>query len=311
MEINQSFRLTMMHYLMIIFLTLMGFCTFASASQKMDIKEILNEISIDDQNRLERFFRYLVAYENFGYVLFGKKPMALMHLHVVSVQFDKEDSKIWKYNFLLEDYKAWLKYQHLLPMDNYVLRSYPHKEDSSFHTILFLKRQRILEVIHDNLSLFKEKLGPSITPEKILSDLKTKYNILEEVFHGNHDLLGIVLGYGVHNSVQFQKRYVLFRQNLLPPPYDNETLKKVYEFNAPVLDSIYFTLTGFPHDNKKLFFIDLPYFAEDAKHPESIQVKENFFADQKLIGEIYSEGKFLEITLRALLNSPLSKGDGF
>jgi hypothetical protein len=70
-------------------------------------------------------------------------------------------------------------------------------------------------------------------------------------------------------------------------------------------------LTGFPHDNKKLFFIDLPYFAEDAKHPESIQVKENFFADQKLIGEIYSEGKFLEITLRALLNSPLSKGDGF
>ena len=122
------------------------------------------------------------------------------------------------------------------------------------------------------------------------------------MLNGNHDLLGILLGYGVHNSTQFHKRYLLFRQKLLPPPYDNETLKKIYEFNAPILDAIYFNLAGFPHANKKLFFIDLPYFAEDAKHPESVQIKESFLDNQKLIGEIYSEGKFLEITMKSLVN---------
>lgn len=301
MKINQPFRM-MIHCLMIIFCKQVGFCTSASTFQNKETKEILNEISADDQKSLECFFRYLVTYENFGYVLFGKKPMAWMHLNVKSVLFDKENPKIWKYNHLLEGYKTWLKYQHLLRMENYVFRNYPHKDDDSFHTIMFFKKQKILEIIKDNLSLFKENLGLSMTPEKILRDLETKYNILEEVFHGNHYLLGILLGYGVHNSAQFQKRYLLFRQKLLSPPYNNEILKKVYEFNAPILDAIYFNLTGFPHANKKLFFIDLPYFAEDAKHPESVQIKENFLADQKLIGKIYSEGKFLEITLQTLIS---------
>ena len=290
----------MTHHLIIIFLMTIMLSIFADASQKTDIKKILNEIPIKDQENLEYFFRHMVAYQNFGYVIFGKKPMAWVQLHMYSIHFDEVQS-IFKYNRFLNGYNTWLKYQHLFPMENYLFRSYLHEYDFSTHMIIFLNRKKTLEIIQNNLSFFKEKLGSSITPKKILDDLETKDNIIENVFHGNHDLLGIILGFGVHNSLQFQKRYYLFRNKRIPLSYDYKVMKKVQEFNARILDKIYFKLTGIPHENKKLFFINLPYFAQDPQHPESIQIQENYFAEQKLISEIYSQGKFLEITLEALI----------
>jgi hypothetical protein len=289
----------MINNLIIIFLMLFAFSFFSNASDRADIKKILNEIPINDQESLEYFFRQMIAYQNFGYVIFGKKPMAWVQLHMKIIRLD-EGKSIFKYNRFLHGYNTWLKYQHLFHMENYIFRSYLHEFDFSTHMIIFLNRGKTLEVIKNNLSFFKDKLGRSITPEKILSDLETKDNIIETVFRGNHDLLGIILGFGIHNSIQFQKRYYLFRNKHLSIPYDYRTMKNIWEFNARILDEIYFNLTGIPHENKKLFFIDLPYFAQDSQNPESTQILQNYFADQKLISETYSQGKFLEITLEAL-----------
>lgn len=144
------------------------------------------------------------------------------------------------------------------------------------------------------MQLFQRKLGRSVTPDKILYQLESAEDVLEDILKGNEDLLGILLGFGKHNSQLYQKR-----QNLDKirgqPPFDFNKVKEIYKIK----------LTSFlheSHDDPLLQFIQLPYFVEDRNHPESIQVREKYITTQKKLCNIYSEGRFLEITLEALFN---------
>jgi hypothetical protein len=50
--------------------------------------------------------------------------------------------------------------------------------------------------------------------------LNIKENIIEDVFNGNEDLLGLLLGFGKYNSQIFQKRLEL--KDKYRPSYDLE-----------------------------------------------------------------------------------------
>lgn len=287
--------------LFLIFLNifLIFFNVVANIPEEREIRRVLSTIPSEDQILLENYFRNLVSYQNFGYVIFGNKPIAWAHITTKSIIFDKEKACCLKSNHLLHGYNTWLKYSHSINLEKFILRSYPHKHDPSTHEILIINKQKVLQVIQDNISLFNRKLGQFIKPIHILNELQTKENVLE-VFRGNHDLVGIILGFGVHNSTQFQMRYTLLRNQIFSPPYDPHLMNSLGTI-VEEMDRILFHQTTFPHPDQTLMFIDLPYFAEDASHPESEQIRNQYFADQRLIGEIYSQGNFLEITLEKLI----------
>ena len=107
------------------------------------------------------------------------------------------------------------------------------------------------------------------------------------------DLLGILLGFGRHNSQMYQNREKLDRLKG-KPPFDLNKIKDIYKIK----------LVGFPHEDQDdgplLNFINLPYFVEDEDHPESIQIRQKYIDTQKKLCKIFSQGHFLKIALEAL-----------
>ncbi len=263
---------------------------FANSGYEQDIQIILKEMPEGDKECLEHFFRNMVSYQYFGYVLLGHKPMIMLQLYTNNIRFDPDEKEIFKYTRLWRGYTIWQKYFSSLKMENYLCRSYRHKEEPNYQTFIFLKKDKILAVIQDNIELFKKKLGLSITAESILKQLETKDHILEEVLKGNHDLLGILLGFGSHNSRTYQKSRNLLNQLASKYRLVDPIIKKIKEIN----------LTGCCNNHRDLIYIYLPYFLEDANHIESSQIRKNYLSDQKLISAFYANGQFLETTLKLL-----------
>lgn len=114
------------------------------------------------------------------------------------------------------------------------------------------------------------------------------------IFRGQgHGLLGIILGYGTHNSLMFQKRkefYHSLRKNYTSP-YSWKILQDDYKPK----------LTFFNTYGKERLVIDLPNFVEDSENLESRQLRQEYLETQKKISSLYSDGRFLEITLEALI----------
>lgn len=265
---------------------------FPSLFDKQEkIKFLLATMPLEDKKSLESFFRKGILFESFGYVVFGNKPMVLGVFYTKKSCINIRSSKIFFYDSMWDDYLVWKKYQHLFPITNYTLRVWQSPVDDNWYDFLFINTNKVIETIDEHISIFQEKLGSLITSKDILDQLEKNDNILEEVFKDQNDLLGILLGFGKHNSYLYQKRENI-ENEYHHPPYD---LKKILQVNEVKLSS-------FPLESSIPFnFIDLPYFVEDNNNQESIEIRKKYLETQKLLCEIYSKGDFLEITLNALL----------
>ncbi len=223
--------------------------------EKENIQLILENLSGEDRESLDKFFRNLIVFDSIGYVIFGYKPMVWGNLSAKKTCINLRSTEIIFYDRSWNDYLVWKKYQHLFQMKNYIFRVYnsPYIDDN--RDFLFINKKKCIETVQDNLNLFKKKLGNSITAEYILQQLETKEDIIDEVFHGNEDLLGLLLGFGKHNSQTYQNRLEL--ENQYRPPFDIDKICNI-------------KLTGFPSNDEEkqpFNFISLPYFVEDKDHP--------------------------------------------
>jgi hypothetical protein len=270
----------------------MFFCSFSYGEQK-NILKLIENIPSEDRRSLEEFFQYLVKNEPIGYVIFGDKPMAWCGFYSNSgACICPRNQNFIPSDRVFENYLVWNSYKQLFQIKNFIFRIVKSKVWESQYDIIFVNKKTCHNVIHKNLKLFQRKLGRSITPDKIISGLESKDDILEDVLKGNEDLLGILLGFGIHNSQLFQKRQNLDKMQGMPP-FDFDKVKEAFNIK----------MTGFPHQNNEdylLQFIQLPHFIEDKNHPESIQVRKKYIEAQKKLCSIYCEGRFLEITLDKL-----------
>lgn len=162
------------------------------------------KIHLEDRQKLEKFFDYLIHNSIIGYSLCGNKPVSIETFPVLAKIPAQHAVRIFikhpGYSIVWNGIETWQRYSHLFPSKSFVFRFV-----STYSTVVLINKRATLKVIEDNLDLF----------QKYSHTDQTAIGFLEEVCYPKDKdymicyhtaLLGILLGYGRNNSLAFAKR---------------------------------------------------------------------------------------------------------
>lgn len=185
---------------------------------------------------LEKIFQTLIASSEGGYVIFGKKPMCI-HGFKTQDFFSGENENHHASVCLKEGAEVLKKLLPLQAKNNIVINVYnqPDTLVKNMIHVLIVNKNLFLKVVEDNLSLFQYVLGPDVTPEKLLEKLLDPNESFNFVLKNDKALIGILLGYGVKNSL-----YVSRIENLEESLYALE--KPPFQPNISKISEVPWTL---------------------------------------------------------------------
>ncbi len=245
---------------------------------------------------LNPFFRLLFQRSEFGYTLFGQKPMSFysyfIKLPSECVMFGSfTDPKIEKHYLTYGKYKDELSFVNYIILDQLCI-SNKFPTSGIVRDVFIINKRAFTAAVNEHLSLFKEKLGKGVCADGLLRDIESGKNILFDVLKEDELLWGILLGYGDHNAEIYARREAIKdgKTIALAPGYSS--LEE--ELNA--IDGL---LEGFTHE----YFIDLiplPMFMCDANHIETQMLKNKYQQVQEHIRTVYNSPDFLDLVLHQL-----------
>jgi hypothetical protein len=276
-----------MKYLLILF----SLCL--TLSLKADIRNIPRR----DINDIKSLFERLILAYDYGYTIFGSKPMSLADM-CLKVPSGLPIHRQIKAQFLLIKSEgrlnAWYKYRSEFNFKDFIFLD--EEEPTKCFSLILINKKNLLAVLHDHEPVFKQELGELFKPESFLAQLEKRELSLTKAIHNNHRLLGIMLGYGERNATLFQERFELIqeiskrkRENL---PQDSELTKKLHVIEAQLSD-----FSEFEEDA----IIPPLYFLADVSHPETIELKKRYENDRQKIEELTEKPNFQNEILRQLL----------
>ena len=262
------------------------------ASNSQEVEDIICRISPEDRTILERFFKELICFDCYGYVLFGNKPMAFATFeNQIEIQYMLSLYSLQN-NALKIGWQIWNKYQGLFNIKNYIFRVSQNPVCPEVTLIVLINKSACLKILSDNLKIFRSVLGDGITPEEIVLRLETEDTILDKVLNHHDGLLGMLLGYGVHNSMMYQRRIQLAKQNKNPLiPSHNKGISQNKRVN----------LTSSAPDHDLLSLVGFPRYAEDPLSKESQSLRKDYAKTQAELHQRCEEGDFLQLTLNRLV----------
>lgn len=194
-----------------------SFCfVFSGYCYSISVVQFVENLPSNERKELEAFFRHLVAVSDFGYTLFGSKPMSMD-------AWSNEASLSYLFfpvvnntTVIKNGWSLWMKYSHLFKGSRFCLRCCLHSNGKS-SAIFLINRLAVARVINANIEAFKKYLGDHVTVSDILTGIERDQSILNDTLGGNEELLGILLGYGAVNSQKFQLRAELTQvKNSIP-----------------------------------------------------------------------------------------------
>jgi hypothetical protein len=267
---------------------------------------ILNKVSLIPKSDLEMIkdlFNHLFKFNELSFTLYGDKPISFYNpFHYIPFYLSKQSNLFWYVERVLEkeksyhiEWNVWKKYEKLFPIDNFILI----KED--FGVVLVNKRETVKAILN-NIDLFFDVLGENFSIYKIFKELESGRSLFN-LLNKNHALLGILLGFGRHNSELFQRREEILS---ILEPYSIPTQlncivsqSSSYKTMQQELDDLWKKLNML-HDSDKFFPIvnlNRVLFAADLEHPETIFLKKKYEILRKKIEKIYSKKDWFEQTL--------------
>lgn len=172
---------------------------------------LLRELSPEEKNDLETFCQYLIKNTEFGYTLFGTKPVTLL---------SPECSEKIVYN------KSRSIYEKGLPILKRICSAAKIKKyillckDNGRIELDVVNKDLFVKTVVENRDLFDQLGHQTSDPEQLLIRLLEDGNFSKNVCHDNEVLLGICLGYGKQNCLLAGRRSQLgmyFSQQGNPP----------------------------------------------------------------------------------------------
>lgn len=155
---------------------------------------------------LNEFFRMGFEEEEYGYVLEGVKPISVRDFYGLD-QFPISSIKEVSQNEFLKTLLA----QAAIPVwnklcssqENFSLKAVPNTSDSILEgvEVRFINIAKLREVVEENINLFRYILDPSSNTEQIVNKIAYSEESLMEILQQDLVLVGIVLGFGSHNSL--------------------------------------------------------------------------------------------------------------
>ncbi len=159
-----------------------------------------------DYELLDLFFKMGIFEEEYGYVLEGEKPVSAKQFYPLDtfpmkdLQYSEDEFK--KTLLVREAIKVWNKL--CSQQDRFVLKAIPiiaTEVDACGFEVQFIHVPKLQEVIRENINLFRYVLGPAVEVDELVNRLAYSNERFTDVLQDDLTLTGIVLGFGLHNSV--------------------------------------------------------------------------------------------------------------
>lgn len=178
--------------------------TFASLhSNDQEIKKFIQNLSSQQKELLDKFFRTLVKDSFSGYVLYGDKPICI-EAYGLSPDTGALTGFDDKEPILVNGFNLWQELNLQVNDKKYFFLSFDF--DHSYRHFICINRKAFIQTVNDNLSLFRYVLGPTLTAEDLLAKLIQSKDQFYTVLKDDNALLGILLGYGTQNALLHSRK---------------------------------------------------------------------------------------------------------
>lgn len=258
------------------------------------VKAFIDQLSSKEKTTLNQFLEALC--QRFGgYVLYGDKPISLWGYSLQAMSSPKPGKYVLP---LIEGKKLWQKLKISAENKEFPLIIIEHKNYIHF---ICINRRAFLNVVNENISLFRYILGSTLTAEGLLSGLiKEKdqfYNVLN-----NDVLIGILLGYGTDNAILYAREECIRvskanakKTQSLKPSFGFSTISEEARIIEQMLSS--------SHSFKPLDDYQLPYFGCVSDSDETQTLMSNYKKNKEALLQAVKSDTFLENTLQKLLTT--------
>lgn len=158
-----------------------------SKEQRTTLQNELSPLSIEEQGTLKEFFDHHFFFSDFAYTLFGSKPMSIGRLQPTQKARD--------------GWASWKKIKMAFNSKEFVIREYAlHGNDF----VLVANLNSIGQVYRQNQKLFDQIFDGKMTADALIDCIKEDGPLFQKLMH-NHLLVGLLLGYGIHNAELFSQ----------------------------------------------------------------------------------------------------------
>src|SRR5581483_7035197 len=159
-----------------------------------------------DYEILDLFFEIGILEEEYGYVLKGVKPISARQFYSLDA-FPMRDLRFSENEFrktilVREAIQVWDRL--CSQQDRFALKAIPvieNEGDACGFEVQFIHVPKLREVIRENINLFRYVLGPAIEVDELVNRLAYSNERFTDVLQDDLTLIGIVLGFGSHNSI--------------------------------------------------------------------------------------------------------------
>lgn len=294
----------MIHYKKFFYLLVVQFFIFHGYICAISDK---NWIDTKEHSYLELFLRTFFLEDDFSYTLFGEKPMSFSG--VIKNSLDPIENIyhllpncsaqlfLWK---SAETFKVYREY-----LDQNYLCIFNENPKGTF--IYFIHKKAFLKTIETNIDVFLKELGEDFTPSSFLSEILEEKKPLLEIIHYHEGILGILLGYGRHNSLLFQKKADILGRCW---GYDQDIKQNAALYLCTTDRSSAIGELEYVDNKLKFFSEECEYcplipvsplcFGADNAHPETKKLKEKYSLLHKKINEAYTKFNPFEVMLKML-----------
>jgi hypothetical protein len=176
----------------------------------------------------------------------------------------------------------------LFPLKNYILTKEECKNRSyKICNVILINKKAFVKIVNKHKIFFKNKINKEIDPQQMLNDIESGKASFAETIHNDEALWGILLGYGKHNAILYEKRENKLLMDL--------TLEKA--------ESTANQLRGFGEYGYSPLVMGSVHFAAALTHPETRALQKKYRKLRAKISQIYAQNDFLEVTLQQLTSN--------
>lgn len=262
-------------------------------------QEVLPFITDGDREELELFFANLVEQDQFGYVLFSEKPIALSG-GFVKTPSDNVLAGVETGCLCLKRWELWKSHFEKIRFPNFLLIEENFAASPDIRFIFLINKTLFARTIRDHSDRIREIAGCILDPVNILADLEQGKTTLQQAIFFNEELLGILLGFGEHNSGLFAKRRQLQGPLLIPLALK---IKPSIGFNSveEEVSSISGRLQNPYDDDFGVCQIDPVVFVADLTHPETSHLCRKYLKARGRLCRLFQNQSYLMVSLKQLM----------
>ncbi len=188
--------------------------------------------NIQEYAILDQFFRMTFSSEEYGYVFEGSKPISIRNFLALDSFPISKDLKYGEKQFnnaVLVRLAIPLWDKFCGQQKSFVLKVITlNGQVSSFLSpleVAFINVSQLQEVVEKNIDLFRYILGPTNTIQGIVDSIVNSNQSLTHILNHDLTLMGIVLGFGSHNSIVGGRQETIYALSISKdyPPFSPQS----------------------------------------------------------------------------------------